>query len=99
MSLTRNNGHIFGEIEPGLYVAGFCNGAGNSLGTASGRLLAELSAGVDSQLLADQLTLPQPGRLPPERLCRPFVQQRIASAERRRASLYAAAAAERTSRA
>ncbi len=97
MALTRNNAQLFGETEPGLFVAAFCNGAGNTAGTMAGRLLAELSAGEESDLLADQLSLPAPSRLPPALLLRPIVEQRIAEAEQARERLYAAAIDDRAS--
>ncbi|MEE9597639.1 MAG: FAD-binding oxidoreductase [Acidiferrobacterales bacterium] len=96
MSLTRNNAQIFGGVEKNLYVAAFCNGAGNTLGTMAGKLLAELSDGRESDLLADQMGLPQPRRLPPDFVCRFFVNRKIAAANRQLEKVYAAVrAAER----
>ena len=90
MSLTRNNAQLFGELSPGLFVAAFCNGAGNTSGTAAGKLLAELAAGECSDLLTDQMSLPQPTRLPPDFLSGLVVRRRIAQAKRRLNQLYAA---------
>ncbi len=97
MALTRNNAQLFGAPEPGLFVAAFCNGAGNTAGTMAGRLLAELSAGEESELLGLQHGLPHPSRLPPTLLLRPIVEQRIAEAEQARERLYAAAIEDRAS--
>lgn len=89
MSLTRNNAQLFGEQEPGLFVAAFCNGAGNTAGTAAGKLLAELAAGEQGDLLADQMSLPRPARLPPDFVNGFVVRHRIAQAKRRLERLYA----------
>ncbi len=90
MSLTRNNAQLFGEQAPGLFVAAFCNGAGNTAGTAAGKLLAELAAGEESDLLADQMSLPSPTRLPPDFVNGFVVRHRIAQAKRRLERLYTA---------
>jgi glycine/D-amino acid oxidase-like deaminating enzyme len=89
MSLTRNNAQIFGQIEKNVYVAAFCNGAGNTSGTMAGRLLAELSTGQASDLLSDQMSLPAPRWLPPDFVCGFFVDRRIAAANRRLKRIYA----------
>ncbi|MEO1104389.1 MAG: FAD-binding oxidoreductase, partial [Pseudomonadota bacterium] len=89
MSLTRNNAQLFGEQGPGLFVAAFCNGAGNTAGTAAGKLLAELAAGEQSDLLVDQMSLPRPARLPPDFVNGFVVRHRIAQARRRLERLYA----------
>lgn len=63
---TDNYQMYFGEIGKGLYAAGGYAGAGIAMGTGAGRRLAELAAGADSELLADQLALPGPAPLLPE---------------------------------
>lgn len=83
MVLARNSGRIFGEMTPGLYVSACCNGAGNTLGAASGKLLAELAAGRRSPLLDDQGGIPQPSWVPPKLLLRHFVSRQLSAAARR----------------
>lgn len=83
MVLTRNSGRLFGERAPGLYISACCNGAGNTLGAASGKLLAELAAGRRSPLLEDQESIPQPSWVPPKLLLRHFVNRQLSAAARR----------------
>ena len=83
MSLTRNPAQVFGRAAPNVYVAAFCNGAGNTSGTMAGTLLADLSAGRDSDLLADQTSLPGPRWVPPDLVSRLIVALRFAAAHRR----------------
>ncbi|MEM7351849.1 MAG: FAD-binding oxidoreductase [Acidobacteriota bacterium] len=64
---TSHNGQIsFGELRPGLFVAAGYTAAGIAMGTAAGRLLAELAAGVDSPHLRFVLDLPKPTWMPPD---------------------------------
>jgi hypothetical protein len=84
---------LFGQIGTNLYVAAFCNGAGNTSGTMAGKLVAELSAGRSSELLADQMGLPSPQWLPPGFLRGFFVNWKIAAAGRRLKNVYAVARA------
>ncbi len=63
---TDNYQMFFGEIGKGLYAAGGYAGAGIAMGVGAGRRLGELAAGVDSDLVADQLALPGPAPLLPE---------------------------------
>ena len=66
---TSNNGQpAFGELAPGLFTAAVFNFAGIAMGTAAGRLLADLALGADSPLLQDLRQLPPPSWLPPEPL-------------------------------
>ena len=89
MSLTRNNAQLFGQIETNLYVAAFCNGAGNTSGTMAGKLMAALSAGRASDLLSDQMGLPRPRWLPPDLVRGFFVNWQIATANRQLEKVYA----------
>lgn len=73
---TRNRGHIFGKLREGIWGSIACNGANISRGTTAGELLADLIAGVDSDLLKDQLAIPKPSWLPPEPILSFFVRQR-----------------------
>ncbi|WP_166416392.1 NAD(P)/FAD-dependent oxidoreductase [Cochlodiniinecator piscidefendens] len=74
MAFTWNDGSIFGEIQPGLFAVLTNDVSPMTRGTASGRLLADLMEGHDSQLLDLQLSLPEARRLPP----RPFLDLGIA---------------------
>ena len=67
-STSANGQPFFGEIEPDLFSAAIYNFAGLAMGTAAGRLLADLALGADSPPLADLRQLPPPSRLPPEPL-------------------------------
>ncbi len=66
MGMTSNRQHYFGRLDEGLYAAGGYSGCGIAMGTAAGRLLADLALGVDSPELRDMLALPGPAPLPPE---------------------------------
>lgn len=68
MGMSRNRAHFFGRLEPGLFAAGGYNGAGIAMGTAAGRLLADLALGADSPDLRAMLDLPGPSWIPPEPL-------------------------------
>ena len=50
MSFTGNNGAIFGEMKPGLFVVMTSDIGPLTRGAASGRLLAEFMEGQDSDL-------------------------------------------------
>lgn len=66
---TSANGQpFFGELAPGLFTAAVFNFAGIAMGTAAGRLLADLALGADSPPLTDLRRLPLPTWLPPEPL-------------------------------
>jgi len=66
---TSGNGQpYFGELAPGLFTAAVFNFAGIAMGTAAGRLLADLALGADSPPLTDLRLLPLPTWLPPEPL-------------------------------
>lgn len=84
MVLTRNSGRIFGEVADGVFLSACCNGAGNTLGTASGKLLAELAARQSTPLLDDQLAIPQPSWVPPDFILRHFVNRQLSATARRK---------------
>lgn len=66
---TSGNGQpYFGELAPGLFTAAVFNFAGIAMGTAAGRLLADLALGESSPALTDLRQLPLPSWLPPEPL-------------------------------
>ena len=66
MSMTLNQGFVFGQRGPGLFAATGYNGAGVAMGTALGVALAEHSLGLRTELVADALALPPAGWTPPE---------------------------------
>jgi glycine/D-amino acid oxidase-like deaminating enzyme len=66
---TSGNGQpYFGELAPGLFTAAVFNFAGIAMGTAAGRLLADLALDEPSPALTDLRQLPLPSWLPPEPL-------------------------------
>lgn len=65
-ALTSNGEASFGTVAPGIYCFAGCNGSGIVKGSVYGRMLAELSLGLQSRELAGALERPEPGYLPPE---------------------------------
>ena len=65
-ALTRNGATFFGELRPNVYVSAGCNGVGILKGSMFGRLLADLSLGLDSEELHQALAMEKPTWLPPE---------------------------------
>ena len=63
---SMNRAPVFGEIEEGQFAAAAYSGAGIASATALGRMLADLSAGVDSRLLRAVRSLPALPKIPPE---------------------------------
>lgn len=88
MTLARNSGRLFGELANGVFLSACCNGAGNTLGTASGKLLAELGAGLRTPLLADQMAIPQPSWVPPKFVLRHFVNRQLSAAAKHTAATH-----------
>ena len=66
MGTSRNRHCFFGRLKQDFFAAAGFNGAGIAMGTAAGRLLADLALGVDSDRLRDLLALPTPTWMPPE---------------------------------
>jgi len=62
---TMNNGQLFGEIEPGVFVSAAYNGVGVALGTASGRAIADRALGNRTDDVADLEALDPPAWFPP----------------------------------
>ena len=74
MAFTWNDGAVFGEYAPNLFAVLTNDVSPMTRGAASGRLLADLMIGRDSDLLSLQLAIPGASRLPP----RPFLDLGIA---------------------
>ena len=66
LSATRSGEPYFGRIAERLHGVSGCNGSGVARGTLWGRLLAQMAAGGDSQVLRDVLSQARPGYLPPK---------------------------------
>lgn len=77
-ALTGNGASFVGQIQPGLYAAVGCNGAGVIKGTIHGKLLGELLAGRRSPMLDDLAAFERPNWLPPDPLRRIGVMIAIA---------------------
>ncbi|KFK97507.1 MULTISPECIES: FAD-binding oxidoreductase [unclassified Serratia (in: enterobacteria)] len=65
ISVTRNGAPVWGELQPGIYTAGGCNGAGVSKQTIAGTLLADYALGHDNPLIGAMLELGKANYLPP----------------------------------
>jgi glycine/D-amino acid oxidase-like deaminating enzyme len=52
LTLSQNGGMAWGELAPNVFGAAYCNGTGVSRGTAFGKAVAELAAGMDSRSIA-----------------------------------------------
>ncbi len=68
MGMSVNGAHFFGTLDENLFAAAAYNGVGIAMGSISGKLLADLAVGVDSELLNDMRSLPGPAWIPPEPL-------------------------------
>ena len=87
LGVTRNSGHVFGQIQKGIWGSIGCNGANVARGTMSGALIADMIVGSSSDLLSDQQSVPRPKWLPPDPLRKFVAHHRMrkidkASAER-----------------
>ena len=87
VGVTRNTGHVFGQLEKGIWGSIGCNGANVARGTMSGALIADMIVGNTSDLLSDQQSVPRPKWLPPDPFRKIVARQRMkkmdkASAER-----------------
>lgn len=69
---------FFGALADGLWTAAGFVGAGITLGTTAGELLAELASGETSPLLEDMLALPRPPVQPPEPFLSVGIKLRVA---------------------
>jgi glycine/D-amino acid oxidase-like deaminating enzyme len=64
LSLSTNNGALFGRRGDGVFEALGCNGLGLSRGSAAGKLIAEYALGQSNGLIAQLLKAPRPRPLP-----------------------------------
>ena len=81
-ALSRNYTSFFGELEEGLYASCCHNGVGAARGTISGKLLAEMASGSDSELLRFMQDVSgMPARLPPQPFLGVGVRARLKFAE------------------
>ena len=64
IGITANGGQIFKQVEKGIYLSAGYNGHGIAQGTASGKLLAELAAGIDSKELREMIRVKKPIWIP-----------------------------------
>ncbi|MFQ6018749.1 MAG: NAD(P)/FAD-dependent oxidoreductase [Kiloniellaceae bacterium] len=60
LCLSRNAAPCFGKLAPGVWAAVCHNGVGVAKGTYSGKLLADLVVGADSEPLRDMRSFPRP---------------------------------------
>ena len=65
MSMTLNQGFVFGQRAPMLFAATGYNGTGVAMGTALGTALAQLSLDERTERVDDALALPGAGWTPP----------------------------------
>ncbi len=66
LGMTLNQGNFFGRLADNTWAAAGYSGTGMAMGTAFGRMLADASLDVDSELLADVRTIPKASWIPPE---------------------------------
>ncbi len=83
LCLSRNKGHSFGKLTDNVFGSICQNGVGVAKGTISGRMIAELATGQDSELLSDMLTFVAPARLPAQPFMGWGVRARLAFEEYR----------------
>jgi len=62
LSLSRNGEPVFGELRPNVYGTVVHNGVGIARGTISGKLLAEMIMGEDSELLRQMQAKGRPNK-------------------------------------
>lgn len=65
LTLAQNGGMVWGELAPEIYGAAYCNGTGVSRGTAFGKAVAELAAGMTSRTIDILKTKAPPSRAYP----------------------------------
>ncbi|MFT4437775.1 NAD(P)/FAD-dependent oxidoreductase [Caballeronia sp. 15715] len=65
LTLAQNGGMVWAELAQNVYGAAFCNGTGVSRGTAFGKAIAELAAGLNSKSIDILKTKTPPSRAYP----------------------------------
>ena len=78
LTMSRNSAPCFGRLADNVYAAVCHNGVGVAKGTYSGRLLADLVVGAESDLLRDMLAYPRPAANVPQPFLGWGVRARIA---------------------
>lgn len=68
LTMSRNGAPCFGRLADNVYSAVCQNGVGITRGTYSGKFLADLVVGADSEMLDDLLSLPRPAANVPQPL-------------------------------
>ena len=80
-ALSRNYAAYFGEIEPGIFYSGIHQSVGATRGTITGKLLAHLSLGENSESLSNLLEITNmPAINPPDPFLSIGIQARMALA-------------------
>lgn len=86
-ALSRNYQAFFGQLEPNIFFSGIHQSVGATRGTITGKLLAQLALGEDSQSLSNMLEISQqPAMNPPEPFLSAGVKARMALARHESAS-------------
>ena len=80
MCMSRNSVPKCGMLADGIWAAVCQNGVGAAKGTISGRAVAEMAAGEDTDLVADMAAFEDLQRFPPRFVTTPFMQARILGA-------------------
>ena len=80
MCMSRNSVPKCGALADGVWAAVCQNGVGAAKGTISGRAVAEMAAGEDTDLVADMAAFEDLRRFPPRFLTTPAMRARILGA-------------------
>lgn len=80
MCMSRNSVPKCGTLADGIWAAVCQNGVGAAKGTISGRAVAEMAAGEDTDLVADMAAFEDLQRFPPPFVTTPFMRARIVGA-------------------
>ena len=83
MGVSKTQDVIAGPVGEGLWASGGFSGTGIVLGTQSGRALADLASGADTDLARDFLALPRPPWIPPQPFLGMGIRWTLASQDRR----------------
>ena len=80
MCMSRNSVPKCGMLADGIWAAVCQNGVGAAKGTSSGRAVAEMAVGEDTDLVADMAAFEDLQRFPPSFVTAPVMQARILGA-------------------